>query len=518
MVHGLLQAAPDAILAVDEDGRILFANAQAERLFGYSRAELMGQSVDVLVPERFRPVHAGHRAAYFEDPRPRPMGARLMAVGIELAGRRRDGSEFPAEISLSTTESDGRILVAAAVRDVTELREARAERRRLQSRRLESLGQLAGGVAHDFNNLLAVIVNYASFIKEVAEAEGGGHGESAGRWESVRDDVTKIELAAMRATALTRQLLAFARREVVRPTVLNLNDVVREVEQLLQRSLGEHIELATSPSPGLWPVLADVGQIEQVLINLAVNARDAMPGGGVLLIETANLVADETYVASRPDMVPGQYVCLRVGDTGTGMPPAVRDRAFEPFFTTKSKGQGSGLGLATAYGIVSQAGGHIQIYSEEGVGTSVNVVFPVTDVTPAEEAHPATVVLTGRGETVLIVEDEDAMREVTRRILARNVYEVLVASGGPAALEIVRDHPGPLDLLLTDVVMPHMLGKELAEGVQELRPGIAVLFMSGYAEAVLGVKGTLEPGVSLVQKPFSEPVLLAAIREVLEAP
>jgi PAS domain S-box-containing protein len=523
MVHGLLQAAPDAILAVDHDGRIVFANTQAERLFGYTRDELMGLSVDALVPDQFRSAHPAHRADYSHDLQPRPMG-----TGGELAGRRRDGSEFPAEVSLSAVEADGRTLVAAAVRDVTERQDARKEYERLraqaeeerlerkhhQSQRLESLGQLAGGVAHDFNNLLAVILNYASFVKEEVAAEVGR--DDSGRWDSVRSDVTQIELAAERAAELTRQLLAFARREVVRPKVLNLNEAVGEVEQLLRRTIGEHIELVTSLAPGLWSVLADGGQVEQVLLNLAVNARDAMPSGGMLMIETSNVTADEAYVAARPDLEPGAYVCLRVGDTGTGMPAAVRDRAFEPFFTTKPKGKGSGLGLATAYGIVNQAGGRIQIYSEDGVGTTVTALFPVTDAVMVEDVRPLATNVLGQSETVLVVEDEDAMREVTRRILVRNGYSVLVASGAQEALETIREHPGPVDLLLTDVVMPHMLGKELAERAQDERPGLRVLFMSGYAQPVLGANGTLDPGVTLVQKPFSELVLLGKVRDALE--
>ncbi len=357
----LLEAAPDAVVCVAGDGRIALVNAQAERLFGYRREELAGQPVEILVPDAVRAAHPAHRAAYVADPRLRPMG-----IGVELAGRRRDGSTFPAEISLSSIDADEGVLVMAAVRNVTERLELQAERERLrnqaerdrlerqlhQSQRLESLGQLAGGVAHDFNNLLAVISNYAAFVKEAVAQEA-----PAIEWEAVRADIEQIVQAAERAAGLTHQLLAFARREVVQPRVLNLNDIVRRVEQLLIRTLGEHVELDTSLTAGLCPVLADPGQIEQVLVNMAVNARDAMPGGGKLIIETADTNVDEAYAASRPGLAPGQYASLKISDTGTGIPADILDRVFEPFFTTKPKGAGSGLGLATAYGIVTQATG-----------------------------------------------------------------------------------------------------------------------------------------------------------------
>ncbi|HEY5987077.1 MAG TPA: ATP-binding protein, partial [Streptosporangiaceae bacterium] len=341
-----------------------------------------GRPVEILVPDASRHVHPGHRARYAEDPRPRPMGA-----GMELAGRRRDGSTFPAEISLSAIDTEQGILVTAAVRDVTERLEAQAERERLktqaerdrlerqlqQSQRLESLGQLAGGVAHDFNNLLGVISSYAAFVAEQVETEAPQDG-----WQTIRSDIAQVRRAADRAAELTHQLLSFARREVVQPRVLHLNDLVASVEQLLQRTLGEHVELVTTLASGLSFVLADPGQIEQVLVNLAVNSRDAMPSGGKLTIETANTDVDEAYAASSAGLVPGRYVTVRVSDTGSGMPPEVLDRAFEPFYTTKPEGEGSGLGLATVYGIVAQAGGAVRIYSEPGLGTTVIVFLPVT--------------------------------------------------------------------------------------------------------------------------------------------
>jgi PAS domain S-box-containing protein len=523
--QGLLEAAPDAIVGVAPDGSITLVNAQTERLFGYHRDELLGQPIEILVPEHARGLHPAHRAGYFAQPRSRPMGA-----GMQLAARRKDGSEFPAEISLSALDTEDGPVVSAAIRDVTDRLEAHAERERLkaqaererleaqlhQSQRLESLGQLAGGVAHDFNNLLAVMLNYTAFISEEIAQAAADYGEE--RWQPVRHDIGQVQRAGQRATELTHQLLAFGRREVVRPQVLNLNTVVTEIEALLRRSIGEHIQLHTTLDPDLSRVLADPGQLEQVLVNLAVNARDAMPDGGTLSIDTTNSTVTESSAAGRSGVRAGRYVKLRVADTGTGIPPDIAERVFEPFFTTKAKGEGSGLGLATVYGIITQAGGYAQIASSPGAGTAFTAYLPATDQqpTPVEQPAPATQRSQG-GETVLIVEDEEALREVTRRILARNGYPVLTAASGPEALKIAEHTAADIHLLLTDVIMPHMLGKELATKIRDHHPDIRVLYMSGYAQPVLASQGTLDPGVTLVEKPFSEVSLIERIREVLDS-
>ena len=514
---GLMEAAPDAMVCVDSGGLIALVNAQTERLFGYQRDELVGQPVEILVPDQVRGLHPAHRAGYVADPQPRPMGADM-----QLAGRRRDGSTFPAEVSLAAMGTDDELLVTAVVRDASERLEFAAERERLrtqadrdklerqlhQSQRLESLGQLAGGVAHDFNNLLGVISNYAAFAgEEVARQLPGGRGQG------VRDDIAQVQQAAERAAGLTHQLLAFARQEMIKPRALNVNDVVVSVEQLLVRTLGEHVELITDLAADLPPALADPGQVEQILVNLAVNARDAMPQGGKLVINTATTSVDDT--ASQGEMPPGQYVALKVSDTGTGMPKHVLDRVFEPFFTTKPKGEGTGLGLATVYGIVTQAGGHVRIYSEPGLGTSFTALLPVTEqslapVTPAlaEPEH-------GHGQTVLVVEDEPAMREVTRRILESNGYQVVTAASGDEALEVLARQLDHIDVLLTDVIMPRMQGKELADKVRVLQPAARVLFMSGYTQGLLGAQGVLEAEVQLIEKPFSETTLLSKLHEIL---
>jgi hypothetical protein len=518
--RALLDSAPDAIVAVEPRGTIVLVSAQAERLFGWPRDALIGQPVDVLVPDAARTVHPGHRDRYFAHARPRPMGA-----GSQLAGRRRDGSEFPAEISLSAVETEDGTLVSAAVRDVTERLDAQAERERLkadaererfatrltQAERLESLGQLAGGVAHDFNNLLAVITNYASFVAE--ELERATYEPGGDRWRQVLDDVKQVRAASDRATSLTHQLLAFGRREVVQPRVLDLNDVVSGLEQILRRTLGEHVELVVRQSASPVRTTADAGQLEQVLMNLAVNARDAMPRGGTLMIETT--VVDRRGTG---DEARRGWASLRVRDTGAGMPLDVQDRAFEPFFTTKPRGEGSGLGLATVYGIVTQAGGRASIASVPGKGTTITVLLPATEADlSTTPALPSTTPNRG-GETILVVEDEDAIREVTRRILTRNGHTVLTAAGGFDAVTLADQHEDPIHLLLTDVVMPHLQGNEVAERVAAVRPGIRVLFMSGYAHSVLTEQGTLAEGVHLVQKPFSEQELMAVVREVLDGP
>jgi hypothetical protein len=522
--QGVLEAAPDAIVGITDDGSITLVNAQAERLFGYTREDLVGQSIEILVPERARAAHPWHRTRYFNRPVPRPMGA-----GMQLAACRKDGTEFPVEISLSVLDTDDGPVVLSAIRDVTDRLEMQAARERLknqaererleaqlqQSQRLESLGQLAGGVAHDFNNLLAVMLNYTTFVaEEIADAAAM---DPSGRWEDARHDIAQILRAGERATELTHQLLAFGRREVVRPQVLDLNVVVREVQQLLTRTLGEHVQLHTDLARHPWPVLADPGQLEQVLVNLAVNARDAMPEGGTLTIATVNRDLDEQAAELYPILQPGRHVELRIADTGTGIEPEIAQRVFEPFFTTKPKGQGTGLGLATVYGIVTQAGGTITITSTPGAGTTFTLLFPATDQAPVVAEPTAPRARTRGGETVLVVEDEEALREVTRRILTRNGYRVLTASGGPEALKIAENTGEHIHLLLTDVIMPHMLGTELAAKLRELRPSARVLYMSGYAQPVLASQGTLAPGLTLVEKPFSEPDLLEQVRRVLDA-
>ena len=529
----LLDSAPDGFVIIDKSGLIRLVNRQAERMFGYRRDELVGQPIETLVPDNMRHVHPRHREKYFMRPAARPMGA-----GLQLAARRKDGTEFPVDISLSSLDTDDGMLVSAAVRDITDRKRAEEEQARLESRllqaqrdeeravleaqlhqaqRLESVGQLAGGIAHDFNNLLAGIMNYAALvadgIRDKAEALQLVDDED---FTLLAADVGEITNVARRAADLTHQLLIFSRREVVQPEILDLNGIVDEMDRLLARTIGERIVLTTRLQPGLPAVMADRGQIEQILMNLAVNARDAMPAGGRLTIETSTFDADEDYAASRR-IAAGSYVRLTVADSGAGMPADVKTRAFEPFFTTKAKGEGSGLGLATVYGIVTRAAGDVVIYSEAGLGTTIRVHLPVTHSTPTmPRAKSATSTRTGAGETILLVEDEEMIREPARRMLARNGYHVLTASNADEALAIATAHGGTIDLLLTDVVMPGRTGKELATEVRRLDDRITVLFMSGYSHDVIVHQGVLEAGVELIEKPFAPDTLLARVREMLD--
>ena len=503
---GLLQAAPDAIVVLDQ-GRIVLVNDQAEELFGRPRADLLGSNAELLLTEGARAAYPRLLLRGSAGPEPGPMGT------IAITVRRRDGAELPVEASLAAVDTPHGRVVVAVIRDCTDLRRAEAEQARLRAEaqahrthRLESLGQLAGGIAHDFNNMLGVIVNYASFvIEEASSAEPD--------LRAIIADARQVVRAGERGTDLTHQLLAFARREVVRPEPLDLNAVLAATEGALRNAVGERITLIVRPGADLPPVTCDPGQIEQLLLNLAVNARDAMPHGGNLVIDTAG----HRLTRGDGDLDPGDYVRLRVSDSGRGMAADVAERAFEPFFTTKSSGEGTGLGLATVYGIVTQAGGTVRLSSEPGLGTTVTVLIPAGDTAPAAPAPaPTTASVSGQGETLLVVEDEAALRDVAGRILSGAGYHVLAADGGRQALELAALHEGEIDLLVSDVMMPGMLGKELAERLVDARPGTRVLYMSGYAQPVLASQGTLDPGVALLEKPFTAEDLLTAVRKRLD--
>jgi two-component system cell cycle sensor histidine kinase/response regulator CckA len=502
--EGLLEFVPDAIVGVRADGTVTLANRQAESLFGYSRDELLGTSVEALVPERYTGGHAAHRSGYFEDPRTRAMGA-----GAELYGRRRDGSEFPAEISLSSLETDEGTVGIAAVRDISERAESERERALLeelnQARRLESVGQLAGGIAHDFNNLLGVIINFAKFVAD--ELPPGSQAD---------EDIEEVRKAARRGAELTRQLLIFSRREVVKPEVLDLNDLTAGLENLLRRALSERVTLEVAPGKDLWMIEADRGQLEQVLVNLAVNGRDAMPDGGKLVVETSNVMLDADFVGGHVGVPAGRYVRLTVSDSGVGMTADVLERAFEPFFTTKSEGEGTGLGLATVYGIVTEAGGHVALYSDAGVGTTVKIHLPATTGVPVPARPAGDGAPGGRGETLLVVEDEPEVRRMSERILMRAGYAVLSAGSGAEALELIAAHA--VDLVLTDVVMPGMTGPQMVERLWSAQPAMKVIFMSGYSHQVL-THETLgdETRSAFIEKPFTAHDLQRTVRELLDA-
>ena len=391
------------------------------------------------------------------------------------------------------------------VMDMTDRR--RLEEQLLQSQKLEAIGRLAGGVAHDFNNLLTGILGYANFaLKSLPDNHAS------------RPDILEIERAGTRAAALTGQLLAYARRQMIAPKLVSLTELVTNMENLLRRLIGEDIDLETRCAADLWPAQIDPGQFEQVIINLAVNARDAMPRGGHLTIETSNCTLDDTYVSQHPEVLPGEYVMLAVADTGVGMDSATQVRIFEPFFTTKEQGKGTGLGLAVCYGIVRQANGHLWVYSERGRGTTFKVLLPRSAETEEGVATPRHVepLSSSGSETILIVEDEPVVRRLTVRALTERGYHVLEAEDGESALEVARAHKGDLQLLVTDVVMPGMNGKELADRLTTDRPDLRVLYISGYAEHAVVRQGVLVEGIAFLSKPFDLSELARTVREVLD--
>lgn len=514
----LLDATALAIIGVDGQGVIQLINSEAQRIFGYSAEELRGQPVEILLPEQIRARHVEHRAIYTRDP-----GMRRMGEGLQLAARRKNGTEFPAEISLASIETDQGLLVAATVHDISARLEQESEHQRLEnelqrSQRLDSLGQLAGGVAHDFNNVLAIISTHASILEEDLDEFSPVDG-ARGVLDGAREAVAQVLAASERGARLTRQLLAFGRREIVRPQVFDLNDVVRDVQRMLTGTLGANIVLGANLTSRPAAVSADPGRIEQVLVNLAVNARDAMPLGGSLTVHTDHTVLGAMEAALH-GLDRGPFVRLQVVDTGTGMPPEVAERAFEPFFSTKAEGQGTGLGLASVYGIVAQAGGTIGLDSTPGVGTTMTILLPAADAEaprPEEPTGPDVPARPGYG-TILLVDDERELRASIETILTRAGYTVISAASGAEAVDVAATYSGRLDLLLTDITMPGLSGREVADQVRALYPAVPVLYMSGFAQRLLTSKGTIDPEVTLIEKPFNRRDLLAAIDEVLRLP
>jgi two-component system cell cycle sensor histidine kinase/response regulator CckA len=480
------------------DGRWLRVNQRLCNIVGYTRDELLARTFqDITHPEDLDFDLAEH--------------SRLLANEIQTRSREKrylhkNGSVVWVDLTVSMArEPSGKLKYSIAViQDITQRK--KLEEELLHAQRMEGVGQLAGGIAHDFNNLLTVI--------------GGRCVLALGRLQPadpLRRDLDLISKTADRAAALTRQLLAFSRKQVLQPRVAELNDLIGNLTSLLMRLIGEDIELTFVPAPDTGRVRVDPGQLEQVIVNLTVNARDAMPRGGRLTIETAKVELDESYAARHVGVVPGSHVMLAVSDTGGGMDSATQARIFEPFFTTKGPGKGTGLGLATVYGIVKQSGGHVRVYSELGTGTVFKIYLPRTE-DAAEAAAAASVRLPTGTETVLLVEDEDDVRDLAREVLEQLGYTVLEAAAPPDAILIAERYAGIIELLLTDVVMPRISGRALATTIAAMRPETRILFMSGYTDDAIVRHGVLEPGTQFIEKPFTPEALALKVREVLDRP
>jgi PAS domain S-box-containing protein len=490
--------AADMIALVDSSGRRIYNSPSYGKTLGYTKEELQNTPpLEQIHPEDRLQIEEAAREAFRGE-----SGRR-----IEYRMRHKDGSWRIFESTASpVSDESGKIEKLVIVnRDITDRK--RLEEQFRQAQKMEAVGQLSGGIAHDFNNLLGVIIGYGEILQEGLAAD-----------HPLRSSADEILNAGRRAASLTRQLLAFSRQQVLEPKVLSVNAVVRDMESMLRRLIGENMELTSGLDPNLGTVKADQGQLEQVIMNLAVNARDAMPEGGKLLIETTNTEMDATFVRRYPYPVkPGPYVLLSVSDTGMGMDAATRARIFEPFFTTKQKGQGTGLGLSMVYGVVKQSGGYIDVYSEPGIGTTFKIYLPRADeaIAPQKPQTEMSTALRGH-ETVLMVEDEGALRTLTCSLLEMCGYVVLAAKNGAEALDISQRRTSPIDLLLTDMVMPGIGGRVLADQLVQLRPQIKVVYMSGYTGQAVGAHGILDPGSLFLQKPFTRDALARKLREALD--
>jgi len=496
-LRALVNNMVDGVITIDTQGTIQTVNPATLRLFGYPREELIGRNVRILMPEPYASEHDNYLTNYLQTGQ-----AQIIGIGREVTGLRRDGTTFPLDLAVAEMRIGDQPAFVGTIHDLTERK--RLEQQFLQAQKMEGLGRMAGGIAHDYNNLLSVILGYAELVEE-------GLSEESGLLPSLRN----IQGAANRASTLTRQLLAFARNQVTQTKVVSVNTLLRELTSLLKSLMGAQVEMVVLFSEEEGFVRIDPSQMEQVLINLAVNARDAMPEGGKLVLHAANILLTDPYRGELGRMPLGVYCQITVTDTGIGMSDAVRERVFEPFFTTKEKGKGTGLGLATCYGIVKQAGGYIWVQSAVGAGTTVKVHLPRVEAPAAERASERKAAPVGGTETVLVVEDEPLVRDLTVRALQKHGYTVLAAENGADALRVLGEHSGPIHMVITDAVMPLMGGRELIERLRTLYPGVKALLASGYTEEDFDAQVGLPESAAFLQKPFTSAALLRRVREVL---
>lgn len=500
-LQAVVETAVDGVILIDAKGIVQMFNPACERLFGYAAAEVIGNNVKMLMPEPYQGQHDGYLQNYH-----RTGERKIIGIGREVVGRRKDGTTFPMDLSVGEARQEGRPVFVGVIHDLTERK--RTEEQLIQAQKMEAVGQLSGGIAHDFNNLLTVIVGNADLLA---------------RGLKMRPDLQKqaeaIAAAGHRGAELTQRLLAFSRRQTLRPCEIDCNGLVAKMHGLLRRAVREDIDIRTDLEHDLWAAFADPGQLESAILNLALNARDAMPNGGTLSIVTANMPLDDTYQGESPEVNPGNYVMISITDNGEGMPPDVVERAFEPFFTTKDVGKGSGLGLSMVYGFAKQSNGHVTLYSEPGLGTTVRIYLPamvetVGQTAPRRDDADAEVAAAS-GEVVLVVEDDPFVRTYAVGCLEDLGYRVIAAGDGREALKCLTADSS-IEVVFTDVVMPGgVSGIDLAEKARILRPELGILLTSGYALDTLMDRGRFPPGMAFLNKPYRKHELSLALRRVL---
>jgi PAS domain S-box-containing protein len=495
-----VDTAVDGVILMDGDGQVLMFNPACERMFGYQVHEVTGRNVKMLMPSPYREEHDTYLENYH-----RTGERKIIGIGREVTGQRRDGSTFPMDLSVGEANQDGNRIFVGIIHDLTERKQTEAQL--VQAQKMETVGQLSGGIAHDFNNLLTVVVGNAEVLSESLRARPD--------LQAMADAIVQ---AGERGAELTQRLLAFSRRQTLRPAEIDGNGLVKGMEKLLRRMLSETISIRTMLEPDLWTAYADPGQLENAILNLAINARDAMLDGGTLTLTTANVPLDERYRDLHPEVNPGEYVMVAVTDDGAGMSKEVLEHVFEPFFTTKEVGKGSGLGLSMVYGFVKQSNGHVAIYSEPGLGTTVRIYLPAIAVTADRISGrvPTEAAQVGR-EAVLVAEDDPFVRSYAVTCLSGLGYRVIEAVDGREAL-LKLTEGAHADVLFTDVVMPGGInGWELAERARQIRPGLKVLLTSGYALETLAERGRLPQGAVILNKPYRKAELAKRLREALAA-